>query len=862
MSIRKPDLDVIVVGAGFAGLYMLHRLRELGLSARILEAADGVGGTWYWNRYPGARCDILTVDYSYSFDRALQTDWTWSERYARQSEILAYLNHVADRFDLRRDIRFETRVTEAAWDDDAGLWRIATDGGDVLTCRHYIMATGCLSVPKDNEFDGIEAFKGEVYSTGRWPHREVDFTGKRVAVIGTGSSGIQVIPEVAKQAKSLTVFQRTPNFSIPARHGPVSEERLAKFAKDPDAYREEARYTRLGVPGEFSLEQTMTVREEERRRRYEHVWQAGELQPMFAQFGDTLFDRAANETLAEFVREKIRAIVKDPETAETLSPKDYPFASKRPCLDDGYFETFNQPHVSLIDLRKDPILKVSATGIETGSGLHEFDAIVLATGFDAMTGAVVRVNIKGRDGLTLKEKWAEGPETYLGLMTAGFPNLFLITGPGSPSVLSNMAVSIEQHVEFIADLLGDMREKGREVVEASPKAEEVWTRYVTDAGNLTLHVTANSWYMGANVPGKPRKFLPFIGGVDAYRRACNDVQANDWLGFNFRGTEGERRSDGIVRPFRPDVTALLEAMAEAGLPPLHQLPPPDLRALMTALGEQSPKGPQVGEIVDGTYAGGDGSPLAYRLYRPDTPGPHPLALYFHGGGWVIGSEQSDDPFCRDLCVRSDCVIVSCDYRHAPEARFPAAAEDSLAALKWIGENAERLGGAPGKLAVAGWSAGGNLAAVAAQHACDHGGPALSGQLLITPVTDSDFSRPSYSDNAAGPVLTRDLMDYFWDHYVDEAHRNDPRVAPLRAKSLADLPPAMVVVSEFDPLRDEGIAYAEAMRAAGVPVRLVVGRGHMHTSYSAVDVVLSGSEMRAEMADALSGFFEARRHAAE
>ncbi|MFO7854468.1 MAG: alpha/beta hydrolase fold domain-containing protein [Paracoccaceae bacterium] len=862
MSDTKPDLDAIVVGAGFAGLYMLHRLREQGLKARILESADGVGGTWYWNRYPGARCDILSVDYSYSFDKALQTDWKWSERYARQSEILAYLNHVADRFDLRRDIRFETRVSEAAWDGDAGLWRVATDGGETLTCRWYVMATGCLSVPKENEFEGIEAFEGEVYATGRWPHHEVDFTGKRVAVIGTGSSGIQTIPEVAKQAKSLTVFQRTPNFSIPARHGPIADERISKFIEDPDAYRQEARYSRLGVPGEVSLDQTMTVPEEERRRRYEHVWRRGELQPMFAQFGDTLVDKAANDSMAEFIREKIRSIVKDPETAEKLCPKDHPVASKRPCLDDGYFETFNRPHVHLVDLREDPIRRVAASGIETESGLHEFDVIVLATGFDAMTGAVVRVDIKGRDGLALKDKWAEGPETYMGLTVAGFPNLFLITGPGSPSVLSNMAVSIEQHVEFVDDLIRDMREKGRDVVEASRKAEEVWGRYVNDAGDLTLHVTANSWYMGANVPGKPRRFLPFIGGVDAYRRACDDIKAADWTGFHFRGAEGERRDDGIVRPWRPDVTAVVEAMAEAGLPPLHTLPPPDLRELMKGLGEQSPKGPEVGEIVDGTYPGADGSPLAWRLYRPETPGPHPLVVYFHGGGWVIGDATSDDAFCRDLCLRSGCAIVSCDYRHAPEARFPAAAEDAVAALRWASENAVSLGAAPGALAVAGWSAGGNLAAVAAQHARDHGAPALSGQLLITPVTDADSSRRSYADNAAGPVLTRELMDYFWDHYVDEADRRDPRVSPLRAASLADLPPAMVVVSEFDPLRDEGVAYAEALRSAGVSTRLVVGRGHMHSSFSAVDVVLSGAEVREQMAEALEGFFEPRLEAAE
>ena len=512
--------------------------------------------------------------------------------------------------------------------------------------------------------------------------------------------------------------------------------------------------------------------------------------------------------------------------------------------------------MTLVDLNKDPIRAVTANGIRTENGEHEFDMLVFATGFDAMTGAVVNVNIRGRDGVALADQWADGPHTYMGMTVAGFPNLFLITGPGSPSVLSNMAVSIEQHVEWIADCLKDMAENGHEVIEASPVAQEAWGTHVNDAGDLTLYPRANSWYMGANVPGKPRVFLPFIGGVDAYRRACNDIRDNGYLGFHLSGPGGEQKSDAIVRPFRPDVQMVLDVLAASGLPPLESLDHEGLRAVMAGMKEQSPPGPEVGEIVDGTWPGAAGE-MAYRLYRPATPGPHPVVLYFHGGGWVIGAQDSDDPLCRDLCVRSNAVIVSCDYRHAPEVRFPGAVEDAVAALDWVGQNVERLGGIPGRLAVAGWSAGGNLAAVAAQHARDNGGPALSGQLLITPVTDSDFSRPSYTACAQGPVLTTELMHKFWDAYVDPADRADPRVAPIRAKSLSDLPPALVVTAEFDPLRDDGAAYAGALAKAGVPTRHLDCRGHMHTSFAAVDMVLSGAAVRAEMAEALNGFFRER-----
>lgn len=856
-STMNKEFDVIVVGAGFAGLYMLHKLRQQDMSVKVLESAGGVGGTWYWNRYPGARCDIISIDYSYSFDANLQKEWQWKERYATQPEILAYLNHVAERFDLYRDIQFDTKVTAARWDEDIARWHITTNEGVTLRCRHYIMASGCLSVPKEVEFDGLNQFAGEVYMTGRWPHETVDFTGKRVGVIGTGSTGIQVIPEIAKQASAVTVFQRTPNFSIPAHNGPLAADLIAEFERDPQAYREAARNSSIGVPGEMSQDSAMAVSEEERQKRYKKMWQEGTLFGLFSAFGDVIFNPLSNEAAANFVRDKIRATVKNPETAATLCPTDYPFLTKRPCLDSGYFETFNQAHVNLVDLGKDPIQGITSAGIKTASGEHTFDALVFATGFDAMTGAIVNVNIRGRAGITLADEWLSGPKTYMGLTVAGFPNFFMITGPGSPSVLSNMMVSIEQHVEWIADCLKYMADNDYQTIEATPTAETAWGIHVNDAANLTLYPQANSWYMGANVPGKPRMFLPFIGGVGAYRRACNDIVAGGYLGFHLKGAGGETRNDGIVRPFRPDVQMVLEILGGAGLPPLESLDAEGLRSVMAGLREQSPPGPEVGAIVDGTYAGAAGD-LAYRLYRPATEGPHAVVLYFHGGGWVIGSHDSDDPFCRDLCVKSNALIVSCDYRHAPETRFPGAVEDAVAALNWISTQAKSLGGIPGKLAVMGWSAGGNLAAVVAQHARDHGGPTLAGQVLITPVTDSDFSRPSYEQHALGPVLSSELMFKFWDAYTNPADRSDPRVAPMRASNLLHLPPALVVTSQFDPLHDEGVAYAEAMANAGVAVRSLDCRGHIHTSFSMVDMVLSGAEVRTEMASALKGFFDGQR----
>ncbi len=848
------QFDAVVVGAGFSGLYMLYRIRQLGLSVRVFDSAGDVGGTWYWNRYPGARCDIPTTDYAYSFDPELEKEWPWSEKYATQPEILDYLRFVADRYGLRSDIEFSVAVTSARWDEQDGRWAITTSSGKVIRCRYYIMATGCLSVPKSPDIEGTSRFAGQVYFTSRWPHEGADFTGQRVAVIGTGSSGIQCIPLIARQASQLTVFQRTANFSIPAHNGPASAERLKRLDEDRDGYRHAARWSRGGIPTELTDVLGVTASETVRRERFEAAWARGELFGILGVFADQGVNPASNDIVAEMIREKIRSIVKDPATAEALSPRGHYFGTKRPCLDTGYFETFNLPHVRLVDLRKQPIVGITEGGIQTADESFGFDAIVYATGFDAMTGPLVAVDVAGRDGLSLKEKWAAGPSTYLGLMTTGFPNFFSLTGPGSPSVLSNMAVSIEQHVDWVAGCLKDMHEEGFETIEPTALAESGWNSHVQDCAAITLHPTANSWYMGANVPGKPRVFLPYIGGVGAYRQACEDVVEQGYLGFSMTGPAGARCRDGVIRRMQPDVAMVLELMATLGLPPMDTLSPADARAHLAAIAEARPPGPEVGEVSDGVIPG-PGGDLPYRLYRPAGPpeSPRPLVVYFHGGGWVLGNLDSDDPLCRDLCARSDAVVVSVNYRHAPEARFPAAALDAFAAVRWVDANATELGGIPGQLAVAGWSAGANIATVACQLARDAGGPDIRGQMLICPVADSDMTGPSYQENGDGYILTSALMRWFWDNYADPADRGDPLASPLRG-NLAGLPPTCIVAADFDPLRDEGVAYARALEAAGVPVRLARARGHIHTSVTMVGVVISGAPVRAEIGEALKNFF--------
>ncbi len=528
---NKPStVDVVVVGAGFSGLYLIKKLRDAGFSFRVFEAGSGVGGTWYWNRYPGARCDVESMQYSYSWDPELEQEWRWSETFAPQPEILEYANHVADRHHLREHIEFDTSVTAQTYDEAAKRWTVETSTGEKVSARFCIMATGCLSSPRAPDIKGADTFKGPTYHTGQWPHEGVDFAGKRVAVIGTGSSAIQAIPVIAEQAGHLTVFQRTPNYSIPARTAPMSDAYEQEWKANYQERREIMRHTRVGNFFDQADKGAMEVSDAERRATFESRWAVGGTRFM-SSFKDIATNKAANDATAEFVREKIRDIVEDPETAELLVAKDYPIGTKRICADSHYFETYNRDNVRLVDINRQPIHKITPEGILAGDEQHEFDAIVFATGFDAMTGTLLRIDIKGRGGQALSDKWEAGPRTYLGLMTAGFPNMFMITGPGSPSVLSNMMVSIEQHVDWVTDCLVNLRAEGVEAMEADLAAEDAWVEHGNEVAYKTLYPSAASWYMGANIEGKPRVFMPYIGGVGTYRVKCDEVAANGYKGF-------------------------------------------------------------------------------------------------------------------------------------------------------------------------------------------------------------------------------------------------------------------------------------------------------------------------------------------
>ena len=529
MAQDTTSFDAIVVGAGFGGMYMLHKLREQGLTARVYEAGDGVGGTWYWNRYPGARCDIPSVEYSYQFSEELQQEWEWTERYATQPEILRYANHVAERFDLLRDMQFNTRVKNASYDEQACIWNLELDPGKRVSARFVVMATGCLSVPNFPNIKGLGDFSGNTYHTGLWPHEGVDFTGKRVGIIGTGSSAIQSIPLIAKQAASVAVFQRTPNYSIPAHNAPLDPEFVADIKARYPEYRKENWARGFGADFRDSEISAFEVSAEEREAEYEDRWARGGL-AFLAAYSDLAFDDAANATAQAFIRRKIAEKVDDPDLAAKLSPTT-PVGCKRLCADDEYYETYNLDHVSLVDLNEAPIEEVTATGVRTAEQLYEIDCLILATGFDAMTGAIGNIDITGVGGRSLEEKWAHGPRAYLGLATAGFPNLFMITGPGSPSVLSNMLPSIEQHVEWISDCIEYVGAHQYAAIEAESDAEESWVDHVNEVADTSIYPNCNSWYLGANVEGKKRVFMPYLG-VPPYIEKCADVVAKGYDGFS------------------------------------------------------------------------------------------------------------------------------------------------------------------------------------------------------------------------------------------------------------------------------------------------------------------------------------------
>jgi cation diffusion facilitator CzcD-associated flavoprotein CzcO len=525
------ELDVLVIGAGFSGLYSLHRLREMDRSVHVIEADDDLGGVWYRNRYPGARCDIESVDYCYSFDDDIVQEWTWTERYPAQPEILRYINFVADRLDLRRSITFSTKVTAMHWDAEARLWRVTTDRGDHLVARHVIMASGQLSKPQLPAIEGIADFAGQLAHTGDWPREGVELSGRRVGVIGTGSSGVQTIPQVAKQAAHLTVFQRTAHYAIPARNHDLDPAYVADLKARFQDYREIARHHPGGTHRHIGTESALDVDPAALEETFHRHWEKGG-PDILAAYRDFRTDERAAEMAGRFVRERIRDIVEDPETAEKLCPKGYPFGSKRLVLEIDYYTTYNRDNVSLIDVHADPIVRVDGRDVVLASGArHELDVLVLATGFDALTGPLFDIDLRGSDGRALRATWADGPQTYLGIATHGFPNLYVVAGAGSPSVISNVLISIEQHVEWITDLIQYLHKNGLDVAEAELDAQERWTQEVYDTAAPTLFMKGNSWYLGANVPGKPRVFALYLGGVGRYRDICDRVAADGYAGF-------------------------------------------------------------------------------------------------------------------------------------------------------------------------------------------------------------------------------------------------------------------------------------------------------------------------------------------
>ncbi|WP_240613531.1 flavin-containing monooxygenase [Pueribacillus theae] len=532
MKPTQQTFDAVVVGAGFSGLYMLYRLREAGFSTRVYEAGGDVGGVWYWNRYPGARCDSESIYYNFTFSDELLQEWTWSQRYPEQPEILRYLRFVADKFKLRQDIQFNTRVAAAHYDEKANRWKIQLDDGTIAYAKYFITAVGCLSAANIPKFEGIDSFKGEWYHTGHWPHEKVNFAGKRVGVIGTGSSGVQSIPVIAEEAEHLTVFQRTPQYSSPAKNHPYDPEFIRKTKENYNEIRQQMRNSRVGIPLMRNEQSALDAPHEERLQKYEEVWNEGGFWKLAATYGDLTTNEAANETLSDFLRSKIRKVVKDPKVAEKLMP-DYFYFTKRPIIDTNYYETFNRDNVTLVDVKEAPIERITPTGLKTAEKEYELDAIVFATGFDAMTGPLFKIDIRGKNGLGLKEKWAEGArlKTYLGMSTAGFPNFFMITGPESPSVISNMPVSIEQHVEWISDCIHYLHKNNLETIEARTEAEEAWSKHCKEVAEATLYSKTDSWYTGANIEGKPQGFLIYLGGVGTYREICSEVAAKGYEGF-------------------------------------------------------------------------------------------------------------------------------------------------------------------------------------------------------------------------------------------------------------------------------------------------------------------------------------------
>lgn len=848
------DYDVVVIGAGFGGLYSAHKMRdELGLTVKGFDAAGGPGGTWWWNRYPGARCDIESVHYSYSFSDELQRGWEWTERFAAQLEILAYLEYAADTLDVRKEFTFNTRVTSTVWEEATSRWTVTTDNGATCTARFVIAASGNLSLPKPPEFPGLEDFAGEVYTTSNWPQHEVDFSGKRVGVIGTGSTGIQAISTIAPMAGQMTVFQRTANFAAPLGNEPVDPPRRRWLADNHAEVRAGSRDHPFGTPYEMPLPSSLAVSADERRARYEQMWQDGGLRLIGSSFADILFDQEANDLVADFIGERIRERVTDPRTANMLIPTDHPYGTKRPPLETNYYETFNRDNVELVDVKASPIQRVSANGIQTVDREFPLDMIILATGFDALTGPLLNLGLVGRDGVTLTERWTDGPHNYLGIAVNGFPNLFTITGPTSAVALYNNPLAIEDHVEFAADAIRHVLEIGAETIEATAEAVQQWHAIVDGLLHMSLVPKANSWYMGSNVAGKPRATSIFVGPAPLYRAFSSAVQSSGYGGFQI---DAHTSSTPPMMKLDAAVANLAGILDAQGAKSFEECTIEETRATVEGFTQLQGPARDV-EVIETTYPAATGD-LPVRIYIPDVDKPLPVLVYFHGGGFIAGSIEANDKPCRALAEDIGAVVIAPSYRLAPEHLFPAATDDTYAALRWAAEVADEYGGDPTRIVVAGESSGGNLAAVAAQRARDENGPAVMAQVLITPAIDAEAATASRIEYASAPFLSAAAADHMWQTYLGGgANARSPLASPNRASTLAGLPPALIITAECDPLRDEAEDYGKALAEAGVRVAVERLAGLVHGSINMGALVPRSREYTDTMVAYLHPLFNAQ-----
>ena len=842
------DVDVVIVGAGFAGLYATHRLGNLqGLSVQCFEAGHGPGGVWYWNRYPGARCDFESLYYSYTFDEDLQREWRWTERWAAQPEILAYLEHVADRFDLRRSYRFDTRVTSAIWDDDAKRWAVGADDGTITTARFFINATGSFEVTKKNDFPGQDDFRGTVLHTSQWPAGGVDLDGKRVAVVGTGSTGVQVIQTIASQVKELTVFQRTANFVCPLSNRPITDDEFQKAVAEFPRLRVEARSYLGGVPYPRATKSALTDTPEERRRVYGQYYGEG-MRILASTYFDLMTNPTANATAAEYIRDRIRDRVIDPEVAELLCPTDHPYGGKRPPFEIGYYETFNLPHVKLVDARTTPIVRITERGIATTAMEYEFDVIVLATGFDIGAGALARMGVLGRGGRKLTDHWANGQRAYLGMATHGFPNLFHITGPQSVQAVYNNPLAAEDNVDFVAGLIAYMDGHNAVTTEATAVAEDRYDELVRGVADAMLFSKANTSLMGDNIPGKPRTPVSLFAGGPIYLAICSEVEATDYGGFSFDGNDR-----GVPSMIRLDASAMLvvSGLLNMGAKPLEDCSLEEARDAMESFKMMQLPVPCDVRIDDTLYPIEGGERTA-RLYRPAVDGSLPVVVLIHGGGFIGGSLDSWDEPCASLARRLGALVVSPDYRLAPEHPFPAATDDTVAVLRWAADHIADYGGDPKRIAVGGESAGANLAAVAAIRLRDEGGPRLRAQVLVTPPTDFLAETEARKVFAHAPILSTKVGERMGALYLgDPGNATSAWAAPAQASDLSGLPPALVITMEVDPLRDEGEDYARALSAAGVPTVCHRFNGLFHATFSLSGAIPRAAEIQNAIADFLA-----------